>query len=58
MNIPWSEPEKHNRVEFVDVGYTERGKHEEKNDMAENEVGCKQSQLGDLAQVFSSRLRH
>ena len=58
MNIPRSEPEKHHGVELIDVRYADRRKHEEKNDVAKNEVGCKHAQLGDFAKIFSGGLRH
>lgn len=57
-NIPGAEPEQDHRVELVGVRNGKGRQHEEKNDVAQNEVGGKITQLGDLAQEFTSRLGH
>ena len=55
-NLPWSKPEQHNRVEFVNVRYSENGKHNEEEEMSQDEIRCKETKFGDFAQVFSTRL--
>ena len=45
-------------MEFVDIGYAKGWKHEEKNDVTEDEIGGEHAQLGDLAHKFSAGLRH
>ena len=44
-------------MEFVDVRYAKRGQHKEEKDMPENEIRSEHSELGDLADKFTSWLR-
>ena len=55
-NIPWSKPEEHYRVEFVDVWDAERRQHDEHDEVAQQEVRSEETKLGDLAEELSSGL--
>jgi len=54
----WSKPEEHDRVELVDVWNAQCRKHDEQNEVSENEVGSEQAELSDLANELTTRLRH
>ena len=45
-------------MKFVDVGDAENWQHDEHQRVAKDKVGSEQAELGDLANVFSTWLRH
>lgn len=54
----WSKPEKHHGVELVDEGNADGRQHDKEKDVTEDEVSGEQAKLGNLAEIFSARLRH
>ena len=55
-NLPWSKPEEHDRVKFVDIRDGDDWKHEEEEEVPKNVVCGEETKFGNLAKVFSSRL--
>lgn len=58
FNVPRTKPEKQDRMSLVNVGDGNNWKHDKEKDVAEDEIAGKHSEFGDLAEEFSSRLRH
>jgi hypothetical protein len=56
-NVPWSQPEEHDRVELVNVWHQQRRQEQEENDVTQPEVGREETHLGDLAEEFTAGLR-
>ena len=55
--VPWSKPEEHDRVELVDVWDGDDWKHEEEQEVSQDEICREHAQFGDFAKIFSTRLR-
>lgn len=56
MDVPWAEPEKHDRVELVDVGDQNDREHDEEKEVTEEEIRGEHAQLSNLAKELTSRL--
>jgi len=52
-----TEPEQHNRVEFVDLRDEDRGEHNKEDHVTKQEIHGEEAQFGNLAQVLTSGLR-
>lgn len=55
-DLPWSKPEEHDGVSFVYVRQYNDRKHYEEEKVAKYKVSGKESQFGDLAEIFSPGL--
>ena len=58
MNVPWTKPEEHDRVKLVNVWDEESWNHEEEQQMSQAEISGKVTKLGNLAEEFTTWLRH
>lgn len=56
-HLPGSKPEKHDGVDFVYVRQYNDRKHYEEDQVPEDKISRKQAEFGDLAEIFSPRLR-
>ena len=55
--VPWAKPEEHDRVELVDVWDGEDWKHEEEQEVPQDEICRKHAEFRDLAEILSAWLR-
>lgn len=56
MDIPRTQPEEHDRVELVNVWDKNGRKHEEEQDVTEDEVRSEEAHFRDLAEEFTAWL--
>jgi len=54
----WAQPEEHDRVDLVDHGNQESWKHDEEENVSEDEIACEVAQLGDFAKELAAGLRY
>lgn len=55
-DLPRAEPEEHHGMQLINLGNQDDREHDKQDDVTEDEIGGKHAELGNLAEVLTSRL--